>query len=107
MTRAWRFDADAREEVLAAARYYGEQRNELGVEFFDAVEQTLLAVDEAPERARRHPLAPRKLELWVCPMVRFPYVIVFYETSATESRIVAVSHVRRKPLYWLARAKRR
>lgn len=100
---SWRFDADAQREVLDAARYYGEQRSELGDEFLEALDQTLAVVDEAPERATRHPHAPRALNLLRCRMIRFPYVIVFYVVSATENRVLAVSHERRKPLYWLSR----
>jgi hypothetical protein len=69
----WRFDLDAQKrEVLDAARYYAHQRGELGDEFLESLEQTLAVVDESPERATRHPHAPRALDLFRCRMIRFP-----------------------------------
>jgi plasmid stabilization system protein ParE len=102
MKKEWEYHDEAQEELVEAARYYEAQRSQLGSEFFDAVERTLLAMEEAPERARRHPFLPLESGVFRCRMRRFPYVIVFVEQGAV-NRIVSVSHVRREPLYWLSR----
>ena len=107
MTTRWRYEIEARAEVLSATRYYNAQRRDLGREFYQAVKDALVRIAEVPERATKHPLAPEELGLLRHQMHRFPYGIVFYRTSADENRIVAVSHVRREPLYWLERVPRR
>jgi plasmid stabilization system protein ParE len=104
--KRWRYAPEARAEVVEAARYYGEQRSALADEFFEALEQTEAVIEEAPERATRPWQAPRELGLLCARMRRFPYRIVFIE-EATGYYVVAVTHLRRKPLYWLERVPRR
>ena len=106
MTRIWRYDPEALDEAIDAAAYYDDQRPGLGGEFYGTLERTLDQLAEAPEHATRHPEAPPELGLVRFRMPRFPYVVVLY-VGPTENRVVAVSHVRREPLYWLARAQRR
>ena len=106
MIERWQYQPEAREEVVEAARYYEEQRSGLGDEFLEAFERMLLDADAAPERAARHPEAPRELGLRRLRMSRFPYVVVFFDEPSGH-RIVAVAHVRREPMYWLSRAQRR
>jgi len=76
--------------------------NGLGDEF-------LAVLDECFDRIRDAPLAFSALEeisasdeFRRCLLDRFPYVVVF-RCRPDELLVVAVSHARRRPLYWLER----
>jgi len=92
-------EADARDELLAAASWYDDQRDGLGADFLDAVDEVLARIAAAPrsfpsdrfdDRARRALLS------------RFPYVVVFVVTE-NDVRVVAVVHAKRLPHYWTRR----
>jgi toxin ParE1/3/4 len=105
MSKPVRFAREAREEALAAARWYHQQRPGLGAEF-------LASLDEAVERLERigsslavlpgsEPDAPiRRVHL-----TRFPYSVVYIELP-TRLRVLAVQHGRRRPGYWRDRVRR-
>jgi toxin ParE1/3/4 len=102
MSKPVRLSRQAREEVLEAARRYGEQRAELRIEF-------LAAVDEALERVLRYaahlgppPGIDPALGVKRVFMKRFPYSLYFIELP-TRFRILALAHARRRPQYWLGR----
>jgi len=102
MTKPVRLARQAREEVLEAARRYGEQRPELRAEF-------LAAVDDAVERVVRyapHLGSPPGIDptfgVKRVFMKRFPFSVFFIELP-TRYRILAVAHGRRLPFYWRAR----
>ena len=102
MNKPVRLSRQARDEVLAAARRYGEERAELCAEF-------LAAVDEALERVVRYAshLAPPPgvdpaLGVKRVFMRTFPYSVYFIELP-TRFRVLAFAHARRRPHYWLGR----
>lgn len=98
---------EARAEVRAAARWYEERRAGLGNEFVGEIGITFTRLEEAAERYPVWPgtgNAPTIIRKAV--VQRFPYLIAF-ETHATHVLVLAVSHAKRRPLYWLARATRR
>jgi toxin ParE1/3/4 len=81
---------EAREELLAAAIWYDDQRVGLGDEFLSAIDEVLERVSEAPlsyprdrfdERARRALLS------------RFPFAVVFL-VHADDVRVVAIAHAK-------------
>jgi ParE toxin of type II toxin-antitoxin system, parDE len=89
-------------EATDAAVWYDDQRPRLGDEF-------LTELHRAMERIRHEPISFGRAEFYSgpreirrCLMSRFPYLILF-ECRADESLIVAISHTRRRPLYWLER----
>ena len=89
-------------EVIEAAVWYDEQRPNLGDEF-------LQELAGAFERIRTDPLLFGRLEQFAgrdevrrCLVSRFPYVVI-YRYQPEETLVIAVSHVRRKPYYWLER----
>jgi plasmid stabilization system protein ParE len=99
MSKLVRFARQAREEVLAAVRRYGQEQPELRVQF-------LTALDEAIERAVRYephlgspPGMEPALGVKRVFMRRFPYSVYFIELP-TRLRILAVAHNRQRPLYW-------
>lgn len=100
MSRAIRFEPEAHEELYAATKWYEEQRPNLGAELVEAIDAALERVAEAP---RSFPIVTEP------PIVRralvpgFPYAIVYTETDDGAVFIVAIAHVRRRPLYWTRR----
>jgi plasmid stabilization system protein ParE len=97
-----RLSRAAREEVLEAARWYGDREPELRADF-------LTAVDEAIDRVARyaHHLGPApssdpSLGVKRVFMKRFPYAVYFVELP-TRIRVLAFAHARRKPFYWRER----
>ncbi len=97
---AFRILMAAELEAVQAALWYDEQRPSLGDEF-------LQELTDAWERIRSDPLLFGRLEHFAgdndvrrCLLRRFPYVVI-YCFRPQETLVVAVSHVRRKPFYWL------
>jgi plasmid stabilization system protein ParE len=93
------FTRQARREFRAAARWYEQGQEGLGIEF-------LHEIDAALERIMNKPTAS---PLWRADrkyrkggVRRFPYIIFFMETEK-RIRVVAVAHKRRRPGYWIAR----
>lgn len=89
-------------EAAQAALWYDEQRMGLGDEFLDELHAAF-------ERIRETPTLFPELEHYAgthdvrrCRVKRFPYLAVFVNRPE-ELLIVAIAHVRRRPLYWLER----
>jgi len=94
------FHPEAGRELLAAARYYEAQAQNLGVEFLEAVELACSRLTDHPEVGR--PFGARLRRVLVA---RFPFAVV-YRAEADRTLILAVAHLRRKPGYWRARSQR-
>ena len=90
----------AAREVTEARRYFDEVSTELG----DAFVRELSAVLERAQRLPQSGRAWRRTDPGrrVYVLQRFPYLVIA-RIKATELRIVAVAHQRRKPGYWLER----
>ncbi len=90
-------------ELIEAAARYEQIRTGLGDEFLDAVEHAFELIAANP---RSHAV----LEYWKVPghdvrrccLRRFPYIIIFWVRDLSLT-ILAVSHSRRQPLYWIER----
>ena len=97
MTRSLRVAARVWKELEEAIIWYEEQRDGLGMELAEAVEEAFSEIVEAPERWPRwqEGAAYRRRVL-----TRFPYA-VFYVVNAGVVRILAVAHTKRQPGYWL------
>jgi toxin ParE1/3/4 len=99
---ALRLEPEAVEELEAAASWYEAKQKGLGVEF-------VAAVDDALSIAREAPLAFATAlgadDVHRVPVERFPYVAVYLVTAET-LHVIAIAHARRRPLYWLGRARR-
>ncbi|MGE3639620.1 MAG: type II toxin-antitoxin system RelE/ParE family toxin [Pirellulales bacterium] len=92
----------AKLEAAEAAAWYDDRRRGLGDEF-------LAEVADAFDHIRHDPQMSTRLEAYSGThnvrryvLKRFPYLIV-YACLAEETLVVAIAHVRRKPLYWLER----
>jgi plasmid stabilization system protein ParE len=91
------FHPDAQDEFAAAARYYEDQRDGLGLDFVLAVQRTYERLPEAP--AVGAPFGGRLRRVLV---PKFPYGLL-YQADAARIYIVAVMHLHRRPGYWRLR----
>ena len=100
MKRQIEFHEFARDEYIAAARWYEERQPGLGHEFMDAIESLVKRAAEGrlpgltggtPSSGTMKVLEPR-----------FGYA-VYFELAADSMYVWAVAHGRRRPGYWWAR----
>jgi plasmid stabilization system protein ParE len=99
-----RFDDEADAEYRSAGRWYEARRNNLGIEFFDAVDATIDQIVTMPRAGSMVGLLPVELTVRRRAVQRFPYHVVYLELP-THIRILAIAHDRRKPGYWNERVK--
>lgn len=95
---------DAQAEVRAAALWYDERQDGLGDRFLERLHEALMRISEMPSA---YPAWPDTEEA-VRPIRRvlveqFPYAVAF-ESGDDQLLVLAVTHTRRRPLYWLARS---
>lgn len=97
--------SEARTEFRAATFWYDEQQPGLGEAFVAEVKTVLKRIS-----ARREffPLWPNvraaKHSIRMAVLDRFPYLIAF-QAQPNRVLILAIAHAKRRPLYWIARAK--
>ena len=93
-------DDAARDELLAAALWYDDQREGLGSALLTLIDQVLARIAAAPESFPRDRFDARAR----CALVpRFPYAVVFV-VHEEQVRVVAFAHAKRLPTYWIRRA---
>jgi toxin ParE1/3/4 len=92
------FHAEAEAELRAAIRFYEDQREGLGAEFQDEVEQATERIARMPQAFS--PYGRDGLRKYV--LARFPYSIFYLELEEC-IWIAAVAHQRRRPGYWARR----
>ena len=98
------FEDEADAEYRLAGRWYEDRRERLGIEFFDAVDATIDRIVAVPRAGTLVPRMPSDSPVRHRAVPRFPYHVVYLETSAG-IRILAIAHDRRKPGYWTSRLK--
>jgi toxin ParE1/3/4 len=91
------FNPLAQAELLETSAYYEARARGLGGRFLDSVERELRLLENHPEAGPRLHGETRRLVLR-----GFPYSLL-YEVRESEVRILAVSHQKRRPLYWVGR----
>lgn len=102
MSRRVSIERAAREELAAAMEWYEERRPGLGEELLDSVDEAIIRLLENPGISFPIPGCPPGFPARRMLVKRFPYAVVFME-SADEVRIIAVSHMKRRPGYWISR----
>lgn len=102
MSKPLRLAALARVEIADAAAWYDRERPGLGEAFVMAVDEAFVRVGGLGPECR--PAIGVSADLGVKRVLvhRFPYLVIFVELPRV-IRILAVSHVRRRPGYWLRR----
>jgi len=92
-----RFTPEADTELAEARQWYAHQREDLDLEFMNAVDEALSRIISNP---KQYPIVYRNLRRAV--VRRFPFA-VFYEVAAEEIEVIAVFHSRRDPERWKSR----
>jgi len=96
---------EARAEFRAAAIWYDEKELGLGDALIADVNLTLERIAASPRAYAQWPGSDT-----VQPLIRravlsrFPYIVA-YEEDANRILVLAIAHTRRRPLYWLTRAR--
>ena len=93
---------EAELEAAEAVIWYDDQRLGLGDEFLAELQQALDRVQRGPATMSRLESYAGPHEVRRCLLKRFPYLVIF-ACRPQEVLIVAISHARRRPLYWLER----
>ena len=87
----------AEAEVVAAAKFYEQAVNGLGVQFLDEFDRSIAVILDAPERWRIIKDDKRRYL-----MLRFPYGL-YYRIVGDEVRILVVKHHSQHPDYGMGR----
>ena len=91
------FHPQAEREFEEAANWYDERSPGLGAEFVASVRVKVEQILESPQ------LWPAVRGTRRALVSRFPYVIVYREMADRRIEIVAVAHLKRRPMYWSKR----
>ena len=95
---------EARAELRAAAVWYDERRPMLGDDFVNEVSAMLDSIGEGPASFPVWPgTSGEGLSIRRAVVNRFPYVVAF-EMHSEHVIVLAITHAKRRPLYWLSRA---
>jgi len=92
------FHPEAEADLLAAARYYEEQAQNLGLDFLDAVEATCDRILEFPDIGREFGDLLRRV---LVPS--FPFGLI-YRVDRNRLLVLAVANLYRRPGYWRGRS---
>jgi hypothetical protein len=92
-------EPEAQDELFAAAAWYDDQREGLGGELLDAVDEALVRIGERPTSFARDRFDDRARRALVS---RFPYAVVFV-MQEEQIRVVAFAHAKKLPGYWTTR----
>jgi len=95
-------EADA--EAESAALWYESRQEGLGQDFLVELERAFTVLSEAPDTWPRWPGIAETLGVRRLLLSRFPYGIA-YEALSNEIVVYAVSHLARRPRYWMERLK--
>jgi plasmid stabilization system protein ParE len=90
----FRFHPSAREELVAAARFYRNESPGLGRAFVVEVRTSVERIVEFPHSGSPDPGNVRRAYL-----DRFPLTLV-YRTAAGVVEVIAAAHQSRRPGYW-------
>jgi plasmid stabilization system protein ParE len=102
MTRRVVIEPEAERELRAARDSYERQREGLGAQFVDSIDEAIARIAALPSASTPVPGVAEELAARRMFVRRFPYTVVFIEHEGLLS-VVAFAHARRKPGYWLGR----
>lgn len=87
----------AKRELMEAAHYYDAESPGLGPEFLKEIEHCLKSILEFPEAG---PVLAGSVRRRFAR--RFPYAVL-YSLKPAKIRVLAVMHLKRRPMYWVGR----
>lgn len=87
----------AETELDEGIEYYNTQKSGLGFEFLDQVQSAVARIKQYPDAWQQLSRRTRR-----CLIKQFPYGII-YQILANEILIVVITHLHRKPDYWINR----
>ena len=94
-----RLDPAAQREIQQAALFYEDCRHGLGLDFLEAIESGFYHIQQHPRTWR---LLRGRFRRYL--LQKFPYGII-YAIERRTIYVAAVMHLKRKPDYWISRAK--
>jgi toxin ParE1/3/4 len=97
-----RLDEEAETEIAETFAWYEGQRENLGQELLETVDEAIEALKERPASFARAAGVSRELGVRRALLRRFPFSLVFIELEG-EIRVLAFAHGRRRPAYWRGR----
>ena len=92
----------ANREIAEAAEWYEARQVGLSDRFLEEIDNALALIRRHPAAFLLLPDLPSDLQVRRALLNRFPYCLIFLELPS-EIRIIAVSHLKRRPGYWLSR----
>ncbi len=95
---SYRFHPGAEHEHFEIIGFYESQQSGLGKAYLSEFEILMDSVANMPGRYR----IERKPNIRMASMLKFPYRIIFRD-APVGVQILAVSHKKRRPDYWLGR----
>ncbi len=104
MSKPLRFEAAADREAEEAVTWYETQAHGLGLRLLAEIQRTVDLITRFPQAGSQVPRVPLDLPVRRAPVDHFPYHLVYIETPGI-LWVIAVAHDRRRPRYWLPRAR--
>lgn len=95
---SYRFHPGAEHEHFEIVGFYESRQPGLGAAYLTEFENLMIRTASMPKRYR----VERKPNIRTVSLLKFPYGIIFRD-SADGIQILAVSHKKRRPDYWLGR----
>jgi len=87
----------AERELGEAAQYYDSERPGLGAAFLAEIKRCIGSIRDCPEAA---PVVAGSVRRRLAR--RFPYALL-YSVRPTGIRVLAIMHLKRRPMYWVGR----
>ena len=100
-----RLAPEAVTELAEAAAWYDSRAAGLGLRFLEEFETVLRSLEMRPSSFPRLLDTSPDLNIRRALFPRFPYSAVFLELPS-DTRIIAVAHLKRRSEYWLNRVRR-
>jgi len=101
--KAVRPNTEAEDEIRAAIAWYENEREGLGRELWDELQETIALISEFPAIGNVVHRAKVRGVVRRVPLRRFPYFVV-YRDRADYIELVALAHMSRRPGYWKLRS---
>jgi toxin ParE1/3/4 len=95
-----RLSLGAEADAADAIAWYNDQRDGLGVKFYEALERLLETIEAAPQRFPKVEGRNRRRTVKQALMRRFPYRVIFEVKDDQSLLVLAVAHTSRRPNYW-------